>query len=463
MSQPDATPADAPGEKPPNEPNEPNLRARMLRSSVFELGGYGAQQVLRLVSNLILTRLLFPAAFGLVSIVNVLLTGLVLLSDLAIQPCVIQSKRGDEPAFLNTAFTIQVIRGSALTVVMLLIAKPAAWFYREPQLESLIYFGSLQLLLQGFHSTSIFTLRRALRVGWINALELGQSVVGLTVMITLARRGWGVWSLIIGMVLGTFLFSSISHILPVPYRNRFHIDKEASKEISHFGRWVLGSSAAQFLGAQSDRLLMGRLLNATWLGVYTVAGTLSEAASAVINRLVNGVMYPVLSQAARSPDGKLPELYYRLRLRLDAVSMSGTGLLAGAGGWIVHVLWDKRYTDAAWILRILCFRVAVSLIVGPSETCLFSLGHTRYGFKRSVVRLVAAAVCIPLGWYLGGVRGLVWGTVATEASTVFVIWPKLRELGILRYRRELLSIGIFTAAFALGAAVMPWLPQLHVR
>jgi O-antigen/teichoic acid export membrane protein len=444
-------------------PPETNLRGRMLRSTVFELGGYGAQQVLRLGSNLILTRLLFPAAFGLVSIVSVLIVGLSLLSDLAVQPCIIQSRRGDDPAFLNTAFTIQVIRGSVLTALMLLLAKPVTWFYHEPQLEKLIYLGSLQLLFNGLHSTAVFTLRRWLRLGWINALELAQSVVGISVMIVIAKRGGGVWALAVGNVLGSFFFSAASHFLPVPYRNRFHFDKEASREISHFGRWILGSSTAHFLGSQSDRLLMGRFLNATWLGVYTVALTLSEAAGAVIGRLVSGVMYPVLSQAARTPDGKVAELYYRLRLRLDAFSMSGTGLLAGAGGWIVHVLWDKRYTDAAWILRILCFRVAVSLIVGPSETCLLALGHARYNFKRSVTRLIAAAVCIPLGWYLGGVEGLVWGTVATEATTFFAIWPKMRELGILRYRRELLSIGIFAAAFALGAAVVPWLPMIHVR
>jgi O-antigen/teichoic acid export membrane protein len=216
----------------------------MLRSTVFELGGYGAQQVLRLASNLILTRLLFPAAFGLVSLVTVLSTGLVMLSDLAIQPCVIQSKRGDDPAFLNTAFTIQALRGAALSLVMVILAQPAAWFYHEPQLAHLIEFSSLQLFFTGFHSTAIFTLRRELRVGWINALELGQSIVGMGIMIVLARRGAGVWSLTVGTVIGTLFYTTISHFLPVPYRNRFHWDKPAQLEISKFGRWVLGSSMA---------------------------------------------------------------------------------------------------------------------------------------------------------------------------------------------------------------------------
>jgi O-antigen/teichoic acid export membrane protein len=435
----------------------------MLRSTLFEFGGYGAQQVLRLASNLILTRLLYPAAFGLVSLVTVLSMGLVMLSDLAISPCVVQSKRGDDPAFLNTAFTIQAVRGTVLALAMLAMAKPAAWFYHEPQLAGLIELGSVQLLIAGLHSTAIFTLRRWLRLGWINALELGQSIIGMSVMIALARHGAGVWSLTVGTLVGTLGHTTLSHFLPVPYRNRFHWDKAAQQEISRFGRWVLGSSVAQFFGGQSDRILMGRFLSVTWLGIYSVALTLSEAAGAIVGRLISGVMYPVLSQAARTADSAVGDLYYRLRFKLDAFSMTSTGLLAGAGGWIIHVLWDKRYADAAWILRILCFRVAVALVVGPSETCLFSLGHTRYSFQRSVIRLIGAAVFIPLGFKLGGVAGLVWGTVATEAATVVAIWPKLRELRILRLRRELLSAGIFAAAFAVGATVLPWLPNIHFR
>jgi O-antigen/teichoic acid export membrane protein len=440
-----------------------DLRSRMLRGSVFELGGYGAQTVLRLASNLILTRLLFPAAFGLMSVLGTLMTGLVLLTDVAIQPCVIQSKRGDEPAFLNTAFTIQAMRGAILAAVMVVLAKPAAWFYREPQLETLIYVGSLQLLIGGLHSTSVFTLRRSLRLGWVNALELTQTVVGMTVMIVAARAWPSVWSLIIGTLAGSLVFTLVSHLLPVAYRNRFHWDKEASQEISKFGRWVLGSSTAQFLGGQSDRILMGRLVSVAWLGVYAVALTLSEAAGAVVNRLVSGVMYPVLSQAGREADGKIADLYYRLRLRLDAFSMTATGFLAGLGTWIIAALWDSRYVDAGWILRILCVRVAVQLIVGPGETCLFSLGHTRFGFKRSVVRLVGATVCIPLGWWLGGIKGLVWGAVITEMLTVFAVWPKLIELKILRIQRELLAILLFVAALGLGAALALVLPELHLR
>jgi O-antigen/teichoic acid export membrane protein len=439
------------------------LRGRLLRGSLFELSGYGIQQVLRLGSNLILTRLLFPAAFGLASIVSLFLTGLIMLSDVAVGPCIIQSKRGDELAFLNTGFTLQAVRGPLLALLMILLAKPAAWFYRDPHLTPLICFGSLQLIINGLHSTSVFTLRRSLRLGWVNGLELGQTLIAVPLTILLARIYPSPWALVIGSSSGALVYTVASHFLPVPYRNRFHWDRSALLELRQFGRWVLGSSAATFFGGQSDRILLGRFLGVAWLGIYSVATNLSDALGAVILRLVNGVMYPALSEAGRSNRDNISDFYYRLRKRLDLLSMTGTGFLAGAGGWIVEVLWDRRYTDAAWILQVLCVRVAVSLIVSPSETCLFSLGLTRYGFQRSVIRLVASLAFLPAGWYLAGVRGVIWGTVATELSTVLAVWPKCRSLGILRIGKELRSIAIFGACLAAGTLVRRWLPHIHLR
>ena len=70
-----------------------NLRARALRSSAVTVGGFGASQVIRLASNLILTRILFPEAFGMMALVMVFLQGLAMFSDVGVGPAIMQSKR----------------------------------------------------------------------------------------------------------------------------------------------------------------------------------------------------------------------------------------------------------------------------------------------------------------------------------------------------------------------------------
>src|SRR5204863_421086 len=77
---------------------------------------YLAGFILRLGSNLILARLLVPEMFGLMALVNTFMMGLQMFSDVGIGPSIIQNRRGDDPAFLNTAWTIQVMRGMALSL-----------------------------------------------------------------------------------------------------------------------------------------------------------------------------------------------------------------------------------------------------------------------------------------------------------------------------------------------------------
>ncbi len=108
--------------------------ARALRSIAWLAMRYGGTQGLRLASNLILTRILFPEAFGLMALVAMVTTGISLFSDIGLGPAISQNPRGDDPEFLDTAWVMQVIRGVGLWLVTCLLALPVAQFYGEPDL-----------------------------------------------------------------------------------------------------------------------------------------------------------------------------------------------------------------------------------------------------------------------------------------------------------------------------------------
>ncbi len=80
-----------------------SLVARAFRGAGLTVFGFGWGQMMRLASNLILTRILFPEAFGLMALISVFLMGLNMFSDVGVAPAILQSKRGDERSFLDTA------------------------------------------------------------------------------------------------------------------------------------------------------------------------------------------------------------------------------------------------------------------------------------------------------------------------------------------------------------------------
>ncbi|HAA27014.1 MAG TPA: polysaccharide biosynthesis protein, partial [Cyanobacteria bacterium UBA8553] len=237
-----------------------SLRKKAIQGTIWTIAGYGASQVLRLGSNLILTRLLLPEFFGLMALVNVFIIGLNLFSDVGLGPSIIQNKRGDDPDFLNTAWTIQVMRGVVLWLGSLLIAWPISHFYAKPELLWLIPIVGLATLISGFDSTALLTLNRQLAVGKLAIFELMGQVISLIVMIVWAKFDPSIRALVAGTFVSAVFQLLWSHRLLPHQPNRFAWDKEAAQKIFTFGKWIFFSTALTFLASQADRLILGKLI-----------------------------------------------------------------------------------------------------------------------------------------------------------------------------------------------------------
>src|SRR5262245_1168886 len=170
VAQQEARPSVA--EAAPPEDKRGALKTIVIRGSALEMIGYGSAQLIRFGSNLVLSRLLFPEAFGLSALVNIMNQGLIMLSDVGLPTVIVQSPRGDEPRFLNTAFTWQAVRSLLLWICALAMAIPMAYMFAEPELKWLIPVGAMSVLFLGVRSTAYFTLRRQLRLLPLLILEL---------------------------------------------------------------------------------------------------------------------------------------------------------------------------------------------------------------------------------------------------------------------------------------------------
>ncbi len=373
-----------------------------------------------------------------------------MLSDVGINSAIIQSDRGDDRRFLNTAWTLQILRGFFLYFIAAACAYPLARFYNEPDLFLLTMVGSITVCINGFQSTALFSLRRHLNTLRINLIELGSQVAGLCIMIPWAMLYPSPWALVAGAIGSSICKMIASHLLDVGYRNRLEWDRDASRSIIHFGKWIAASSAVAFISTQGDRLFLGRFIGVTELGIYSVAIILSEAVSVVLTRVTHGVLYPLFSRIRRESEQQFPSVYYRSRLALDGFSLPLLGIMVVMAHTVIDVLYDNRYIEAGWMLSAFCFRVAMMSVLIPSETCLFSLGLTRYNLYQALARAFWILIAVPIGWKLYGITGLVWAVALSEVPIFFVLWPALRRVGVLRISREMLAIPFFSVGLGIG-------------
>jgi O-antigen/teichoic acid export membrane protein len=441
----------------PPAPAPPAPR-RLSHLAAIEVFGFGAAQVIRLGANLVLARLLFPEAFGLMAMLALVLYGIFMLTDVGLAQAVVRSPRGDDPVFLDTVWSIQATRGLLLWVAAALLAWPVSLVFREPKLVQLIPVGSAVAFLHGLCSTRVFTLRRQLRPLPVVGLEIGSQLTGALVMIGLAWAGIGVWALVAGNLVSASVQTAVSFLLPGTHRDRYRIDPEARHEITRFGRWIFASSAMTFLAGRGDQIVLARLMGAASLGLYNLALVFAEAPDMLVNRVIAGILFPLYARTYNENPEALGHVYYKTRLALDAAVQTALGGLLALSPWLIHWLYDSRYYGAIPMLQILTVRTALALIASPCETALTAQGLSVYGFRRNLVVAVGTFLFMPLGHWLGGTHGLLWGTAAARALALGVLWPAARQRRILRIERELLAIPLFAAGWGIGTVLLWWLP-----
>lgn len=427
---------------------EASLNRLALSAAKLEILTYGGGMVLRFVSSLVLSRLLFPEAFGLAVTIGLVSMGLVMLSNVGVAQSIVQSPNGEKIEFLNTGWTLLIVRGAALWLLSVLLAKPVALVLNEPELSVLLPVGCLGVLISGLASTSLITLRRKLQVRPLLAIEVGAQVLTFVANIAFALWLQSVWSLVIGSLVGSLFSTVASHFLNVGYKNRLAWHAASWREIYEYGRWIQASSALSFVSGQADRFLLAHFIGMASLGVYNFAAMLADAISSAVVRLTHGVLFPLFSQIGREDSAHLADRYYRIRLRSDLLTLLPLGVIAASSQGIVDVLFDARYAEAGWMLQALCLRAGMTCMLAPVETYLFAVGQTRYGFYRDLARAFWVLSGIPIAWNYGGLSAVIWVVALSEVPVTVVLWTGFARLGSMRWARELVGPVVFLVGFA---------------
>jgi O-antigen/teichoic acid export membrane protein len=432
------------------------------------LAGYAFGQALRLGSSLILTRLLAPDIYGVMAVGYMVVTALVLFSDIGLAAGAIQSRRGDDPTYLNVTWVVQIARGGVIMLAALGLAGaltlgwatsvlPAHSVYADPRIPGLLAVVSLYGLVSGFESTKVFVARRQLALARLTKIDLISQVIAMLFIIGWAFVAPSVWALAFGWVFGALVKTVLTHVaLPGP-ANRLQWDSGAFRDVFHFGKWALLSSAFTFFLGSGDRLLLGTMLSATTMGFYSVALLLVNALQAGVTKIVGYVVLPALSEIARERPDELKATIYRIRRPLDLVCLTAAGTLVFLGDPIVRFLYDSRYAPAGWMLGVLGLTL-VATRLDIFDQCLVALGRIRLLSALNATRLVALYTLVPLGYFLREVEGAVAAVALSALVNSSVVLALQARLKMIDLRKELLAVPVFGAGLLLG-----WLVRLALH
>ncbi|HEY1260656.1 MAG TPA: lipopolysaccharide biosynthesis protein [Stellaceae bacterium] len=400
-----------------------------LKRSVLTAVGWAtatrlAGQLANWAMTLATVRFLRPQDYGLMA-VTIAITGfLQSLSYVGFADAIVQSRRlGDED--LRGVFGLILTINAIGLVLLCALAYPAAWFYGEPRLAGLLLAASLVFIAVALQAVPRALLEKKLDLKRVTRIDLASNILSGTLVLLLAWAGAGVWSLLSGLLFRGIL-QAIGFGFAAPYFRRPRFTLRNLSEVLHFGGLRTAENLLWTFYASADVFVIGKLLGADILGIYSVARTVAALPVEKLSGVVKPIAFPAFAQVQDNRDEALHYLQKATRL-LGFLCFPVFFGIAATAPQIVSIALGPKWTQATLPLVILAIAMALRPIGILIPSFLIGIGQIRASFKNTLF----ATILYPLAFAVGSHWGLIGVCAAWLVATPIQLLVLLRRVAII--------------------------------
>ncbi len=404
------------------------LAGRAQRAMAWSALTTAARFVLQLGAQVALARLLGPGPYGVYGLGIAVLTFATFLAGTGFSYSLLLREHMT-PADIRLAFSWQLLAGGGCALVMVLAAPRLAGFFGEPNLAPMLQWLALACLLTAASGTAVCLLQRELDFRGLGLIQLAAYAAGyLGCGVPLAWAGWGAQALAMACVVQAGVTLALAWWRQ-PHPVRPLLRHAGTRNALGTGGTVFVTNLVNWLLANLDRLVIGRLLNIHAVGLYTQAWNFAQ----IPVTLLVGALQPALlaSGAKLAQDRAQLALAWRLVLACVLVLVPPVAVtLALLAPDLVRLLWGPAWAEAGWILALMFLCLPAWAAWGLSTPVLWNTGRRRL---EAVLQLPVLALAMPL-WWLAAPQGLRWAAavsaVAIHARAAATLRAGLRALDL---------------------------------
>jgi O-antigen/teichoic acid export membrane protein len=405
-----------------------------------------SNQGFQFIVTAILARLLFPEDFGIVGMA-VIFTGLArTVNELGLGAAIVQRKELDE-SHRATSFWASMAMGILIFVTVLIAAPFVADFFRKEIVAPVMIVSSISFLIGPFGVIHRSLLTREMSFKKLATTEIGSTVISGILAIVMAFTGFGVWSLVCRGILHDLVTAAFLWAM-CPWRPSMHFSLESFKQLFGFGASVTGARFVNYLQANVDYMIVGRILGASSLGLYTLAYRLVTMPLEKVSGIVTRVAFPAFSNI-QDDDPRLRRGYLKEVAYISLVTFPMLAGLFVVAPEFVRVVFGGKWIPAILSLQILCIVGARKSIGTTVGSVIYSKGRPDIDLKWNIFALASLTTVILVGSRYGIVG--VASAIALLGTINFPImqWITNRLIS-LSFRRYLSAL--YPATF--GSATM---------
>lgn len=425
------------------------LSQRVIHAGFWAFALRITDRLFGLARTIVLARLLSPNDFGLFGIALLGLSALNTFSQTGFQQALIQ-KKGDIKPYLDTAWTVHVIRGFALAGILFVIAPYVATFFGEPRAVGLLRVLGLSAIFQGLTNIGVVYFQKELEFHKRFIYMFSGTLADLGVAIPAALILRNAWALVFGLLAGNFVRMVVSYLIHA-YKPMLHLNKRKCRELYRFGKWILANNVVLFLATFGGDIYLGKVLGLTALGLYQMAFRISNLAATEFAKTLSLVMFPTYAKIQHEISALKKAFLETLQITLF-VSLPFAVLI-----WILATDFVPLFLGEAWVpmvptLRLLTILVILRPLIGSGGALFRAIGRPQIDFWVNFTRVgVVGATLYPLT-ALYGINGVATAIIISYAAATLIWW--IASFRILRWVNKELLRKLYSTIVGVGALVI---------
>lgn len=398
-----------------------NIKSGLAWSFINQVTG----QIIFIVFNICLTRLLTPEAFGLVGIVTVFSGFASYFVDAGFGAALIQKKEITHIQ-LCTIFWLNIAMGVFLVVLFYSMAPYIAAFYHQAALVVITRVIALTFLISAFGVVQNALMLRQMNFKRKTIINWVSLCLSYLVSVIMAYYGLGYWAIAAYLLLNAFT-SCVLTWFTSNWRPSFQFSINEFRQVAPFGLSVLGDSSVNYWARNADNFLIGKYLGTVQLGIYSRAYAIMMLPMKNISSVISSVMFPAFSSIQNNV--VLIKQYYMVTIKYVAFIcfplMVGLALLAKD---FTIVFFGVKWIAMAAVLKWLCLLAALQSVLSLNGIIYKSLGKAKLAFTVTLVVSTVLVIAFIIGIYYKGLNGLVIAYFITSLSLMLPIYATALKL-----------------------------------
>jgi len=410
--------------------------------------------IIRLLSSLILARLLSPEAFAVTGLAATVIFAFNMVTDGGFRAFILKHHNGDEIYLLKTLWTIKFCRNVILALLMFVSSDAIAVYFAITDMALVLKVLCLVFIVDGLMPIGFIAIERQNRIARVMYVRFASALLTTIFMIGGVFYTRDIWPIIASMIMNNVFQVFLGYFFIGFHGTGFAMNKSIFTEFMGWAKFIIPSSVITLILLQFDKVMLGRILSVSELGLYFVAINFSSAAASFVIEYARGVLQPYLSIEYRERPDTYIERKYQKKQRLSLFFAFGLGVLSGGSYLFFDVLYDERYLSAGFYLSLLLVAPIMMLITYPAEVSLILHGFLKTTLMANISRLI---------WFFFGALGsyLWWGTTGLLVTIMLIeLFPavymlhRLRQLNLVRINAELSIVFVAGIGFLLSCYLL---------